>query len=287
MRKHRGIILPNCTPHKFNKKDVRANTSNNLEESKIWNTINGPINGPINNPKNIAKRKEARRKYALEWHNTHNPNSLALTDEEVSAVANKIIESWNIGGKGTLCELSTNPNFTFYFGETMQELTREDLRFLTARGANIPDNQAYKGKRNRPVIVKEGGRTIKMKEAREEYGFRSQVVFESAILLDASRVEDALQTKFHNLPLGYRRLWRRIAKGKNWSKDDVEEKEVYKVFVTFSMKVRGMIDAGKLIIQEGAPPKADAGGKGEDEDEEVWYEGDVDEEDEEDDDVWM
>ena len=90
--------------------------------------------------------------------------------------------------------------------------------------------------------------------------------------------------------------------GKNWSKDDVEEKEVYKVFVTFSMKVRGMIDAGKLIIQEGAPPKADAGGKGEDEDEEGWCEGDVDEEDEdeegwcegdvdeedeEDDDVWM
>ena len=123
-----------------------------------------------------------------------------------------------------------------------------------------------------------------MKEARENFGFCSQVVYESAFLIDATRVEEALQTKFHTLPLGSRRLWRCIAKGRKLNKEDAEGKEVYKVFVTFSMVVRDMLETKKWKIQEGAPPNADAGGEGENEDEEVWYENDFDEED---DDVWM
>ena len=53
-------------------------------------------------------------------------------------------------------QLSKNPNFTFYVGETKQELSQEDLRWLTQRGANIPDGQAS-GRENRPVLLKSDG----------------------------------------------------------------------------------------------------------------------------------
>jgi len=90
---------------------------------------------------------------------------------------------------------------------------------------------------NRPVLklkTKAGGaRHIKMKEARENFGFRAQVVFESPYKIDASRVEDCIQTKYQHLRLG-KRLWRYVAKGPKSDKADVHGEQIYKVFITSS-----------------------------------------------------
>jgi hypothetical protein len=115
---------------------------------------------------------------------------------------------------GTLGTLVKQPAFTFYVGETKQdELKREDLRWVTERGANLPDGQGYKGQRNRPVLVWSNGKTITVKQAREQFGFQSQVVYESAFLIYASRVEDEIQTRYQHLALGRKKLWRCVAMG--------------------------------------------------------------------------
>jgi len=49
------------------------------------------------------------------------------------------------------------------------------------------------GQKNRPSILKSDGETIKEKEAREVYGFKSFVVYESPIKTNVCSVEDALQ----------------------------------------------------------------------------------------------
>ena len=125
----------------------------------------------------------------------------------------------------------------------------EDLRLLTARGKRG-------GGGNRPVLVHSNNSFITMKTAREEFGFRSIVVYESACLLDASGVEEALQTYFDNLKLGTRRLWRCVAMGQSSDKNDVEELEVYKVFITYSTQVVEELEVGTLKIQAGEPSKS-------------------------------
>jgi hypothetical protein len=88
-----------------------------------------------------------------------------------------------------------------------------------------------------------------MKQAREQLGFQSQVVYESAFLIDASRVEDEIQTRYQRLALGRKKLWRCAAKGKSSEKSDVTETEVYKVFITFSMQVVEELDLNICMIQ--------------------------------------
>ena len=119
----------------------------------------------------------------------------------------------------------------------MQLLEQEDLRFLTVCGAHLPAGQVYTGGRNKPVLVHGDDSTITMKEARDHGGFLSQVVYESAFLFDAARVEEAIQRTFQHLPLGTRRLWRHVAMGPSSNKSDVNETRVYKVFITYSMQV--------------------------------------------------
>jgi len=149
-----------------------------------------------------------------------------------------------------LDELKDNPDFNFYIGETkMHDLSQEDLRWLIARGANLPPGQGYEGQRNRPVLLNADDTTITMKTAREQHGFLSEVVYESTALINASMVEDALQSRFQYLRLGYRRLWRDVAKGKRSDKEDVHETEVYKVFVTYSTTVVSKLEDGSLKIE--------------------------------------
>jgi hypothetical protein len=78
----------------------------------------------------------------------------ALTEEEVKLKANEIIASVRLGVLRTIGTLVKHPAFTFYVGETKQDRKElEDLRWITERGANLPDGQGYKGGRNRPVLV--------------------------------------------------------------------------------------------------------------------------------------
>ena len=95
--------------------------------------------------------------------------------------------------------------------------------------------------KNRPSILKSDDTTIKEKEAREVYGFKSIVVYESPIKTNVCHVEDALQSflqsKFVDreqigLKLG-RRYWRHPAMGDKTHTQDGH----YKTFETFSVDI--------------------------------------------------
>jgi hypothetical protein len=160
-----------------------------------------------------ARMKEGRNEAAASWHNEH-ANVPALTEEEVKLKSDEIIDSARLGVLGTLGTLVKHSALTFYVGETKQDrLEREDLRWITERGANLPDGQGYKGGRNRPVLVWSNNKTITMKQAREQLGFQSQVVYELTFLIDASRVEDEIQNRYQHLDLGRKKLWRSVAMG--------------------------------------------------------------------------
>jgi len=130
-------------------------------------------------------------------------------------------------------------------------LKDEALRWLTERGANLPEGQQYNGQRNRPVLVLHDETGITMKTAIEQYGFQSVVVYESTYLLDATSVEDAIQTFFQGrLPLGTHKLWRCVAKGRHSDVNDCLENSnnVYKVFITYSTQVQEKLRLGELKI---------------------------------------
>ena len=99
-----------------------------------------------------------------------------------------------------------------YLGTTRRELNIEDLRFVTARGANqLHRLHPKKGARNRPVLRWANGSAITMKEARQ-LGFASEVLWTGVFIKDATAIEEILQRHYNNLPLG-ERLWRCVAKG--------------------------------------------------------------------------
>jgi len=183
--------------------------------------------------------------------------------DEAAAVANRIIFRTVIGDLGTLARILLCSLAVVYIGTTKRLLEEEATRFLERRGSNTPEGKNYKGGRNRPVLVLADGSPMKRSYAVGEGGFCSQCVYQSSLLLDVTAVEAAMQRKLHFLNLGSQRLWRCVAMGRKSNKSDVEGKEIYKVFVTYSTRVTEFLDSGEWIIQGGAPPTADGGARGE------------------------
>ena len=123
--------------------------------------------------------------------------------------------------------IEEDEDFSFYVGGTFLNLEDEDLRWMTQRGNNKFDKEGNvvpgqdMGKKNRPVLVHPDGTNVTMKTAREEFGFRSFVVFKDLLHCNASRIEDKLQGLYQELPLG-KRLWRCRGKGPKYTKDKEE-----------------------------------------------------------------
>ena len=95
--------------------------------------------------------------------------------------------------------------------------------------------------------MRDTGKNVTMKQARDEFGFRSIVVYENQLHCNASSIEDKLQKRYQYLPLGCR-LWRCVGKGAKYNKDEVQQ--VHKVFITYSFKVQKAVNEGKLKIQK-------------------------------------
>ena len=157
-----------------------------------------------------------------------------------------------LGGK-SFAECLYLPDFSFYVGGTFRTLKEEDLRWLTMRGGAKfdDDGEIIAGTdklKNRPVLVRDNDKNVTMKEARDEFGFRSIVVYENQLHCNASRIEDKLHGRYQALPLGCPRLWRCRGKGPKYNKDEV--KQVHKVFITYSFKVQKAVKEEKLKIQK-------------------------------------
>ena len=142
------------------------------------------------------------------------------------------------------------PYPTFYIGETKRSLKEECFRWLTFRGAN---NSNYKGGRNRPVLVTMDGETING-ALFKSMEFQAMFLLHARFLIDATRVEDAIQTYFNNLKVGTERCWRTPAKGRSTDQKDVYNETDYKVFITWSRKVQQFISEGRIKSQPGRPP---------------------------------
>mgnify|MGYP000173662483 CR=1 FL=1 len=198
-----------------------------------------------------AKVQEALRLAAEEFARK---NCKAVQTEELrEGIIDDIMskERPELRGK-SFAECVINPDFCFYIGGTFRALKEEDLRWITARGAAKfgDDGEIIEGTeklKNRPVLVRDNDKNVTMKEARDEFGFRSIVVYENQLHCNASRIEDKLQGRYQALPLGCPRLWRCRGKGAKYSE---EEDQVHKVFITYSFKVQKAVKEGKLIIQK-------------------------------------
>ena len=94
------------------------------------------------------------------------------------------------------------------------------------------DMTEIQNSRNRPVLIDKNDEPITMGSARER-GFQSIELFKSKVYINASQVEDRLQSKLHHLTLGFR-LWRHVAKGGYSDKQKYEEDNLFKVFLTFA-----------------------------------------------------
>ena len=207
---------------------------------KASNAIKNPING--------ARTKEKNRNARDDFFRENNPEQaeLLVTREQVKVLLQRILDT-NFPELDNLSIqdfLRMNPNAGLYVGMTGQILELEDLRWLSKRGRTLKAGEVYdrrETKKNRPSILKSDDTTIKMKEARDIYGFKSFVVYESPIKTNVCYVEDALQEflqhKFNDngrdgLILG-RRFWRHVAKGDKTHKENGH----YKTFVTFSVNI--------------------------------------------------
>jgi hypothetical protein len=68
-------------------------------------------------------------------------------------------------------------------------------------------------------------------------------VYFSELKPNCHLVEDALQTRLQDYPLGVR-LWREVAMGQGEKDEPPKEDVVYKVFVTYSFNVHTAIKEG-------------------------------------------
>jgi len=247
-----GIFKPEYTKHGLERGLVGEESSRQGERLKASNaTLNAdwnPINNPLNNPIAGARIKEANRVANVEFFRTKFPDQTEslVTPEQAEVHRQRILDTKfpQLGDLSIQDYLRTHPNAGLYVGMTGQVLENEDLRWLTIRGRPMKAGEVYVGRssqKNRPSILKSDGNSITMKEARDKYGFRSFVVYESPIKTNVCSVEDALQNflqhKFIDdghtgLRLG-RRFWRHVAMGPKTH----TEAGHYKTFVTFSVNI--------------------------------------------------
>ena len=211
-------------------------------KSKANNDRNNPVNSMA-----VQKRAAAENEARLA---KMNKSEKALTDAEAAAVAEEISTTATHEMQGCTFEENMSVHIglkiSFYLGYTRRSIQNEYLRFLTERGAGLGWRQ-----RNRPVLLWKDGSNITMGQAEKELGFEYVEMYSSSLMINARKVEKAMQERFQYLPLGTR-LWRAPDKGPKWGdlEEDGESKFVHKVFVTFSCTVDVSIRNGTLVVNQ-------------------------------------
>jgi hypothetical protein len=229
----------------------------NKANSKLYN-VNYPITNPainakfnpINGPIYRAEMKRQRSVDARDFYANHPGfGGVLLSEVELDELAGNFYTTFPIPLLNglTLQAAMISQTFMVYIGikvhslihlftyslhihsgTTMRLLKEEDLRWLTARGANT-DAGRENGQRNRPVLVYPNDKHIKMKEARINLGAISVIIKSFATRFEATGFEDRLQVLLNGYPLGHR-LHRAVAMGQHI--DDVFPNPITHVFLT-------------------------------------------------------
>jgi hypothetical protein len=123
--------------------------------------------------------------------------------------------------------------------------------FLSSRGGCFRDSEGkLQSKPGRPVLrhtkespyyrhtSKYDGSIITAKQIRDQLGFKGETLFTSSFQINACDVEDALQLKYQDLPLGCK-LWRRLDAGAKYGEpdEDLEIKKVHSVGIAYSYQI--------------------------------------------------
>ena len=195
----RGVIRPEYTNKAYEPRALGAPTAASKEVSDVRNAIHNAIHNPIQS----AEKRQRRREEAIALLTEKGYADKLLSEEELKQKVKDILNTKRkeLGGR-SIMELVNDDqeDFSFYFGFTKRRLTDEDLQFLGRRGANRKKRKRDgKTPLNRPVLLR-GDRTLPEKkrhftpkEAREELGMDSLMLYFSEVCLNAYDVEDALQ----------------------------------------------------------------------------------------------
>jgi hypothetical protein len=185
---------------------------------------------PDNNPIANKKRKDendAENRKIIEDQGLGQDMRIKTEKEELCECL-LYEKKYAVLGNQTMSKGIETNSFAIYTGTTKRALKEEDLRWLTERGAQ--DQRAsrsglvvYKGRRNRPVLLKPDGKCIIMGEARSQFGAKSVVISRSRLRLNETDLKDALQTKLQPELLGLERLHRYPAMGAKHAAKAAEE----------------------------------------------------------------
>jgi hypothetical protein len=93
------------------------------------------------------------------------------------------------------------------------------------------------------------GSIITAKQMRVQLFFKVETLFTSSLQINAGDVEDALQLKYQDLPLGCK-LWRRPDAGAKYEEldEDLEIKKVHSVGIAYSYQIMPLIDKGCIHV---------------------------------------
>jgi len=232
--------------------------------SPIWNPIKNPIKNAklqerarVDNEERIAKMAKPEG-IVSEADADKLAEKLSTTVTHIEFNGATLEEMMGLDGKPPMAEgdapVPTTDSVVqcaFYVGYTGRLIKAEYLGWLTTRGvAELEaDGTIISGseKRNRPVLVWSNGSTITATQAVQQVDFKYVEVYASTLMINARRVEKALQVRFQHLHLGVR-LWRHPDKGAKYDRDD-DAPKVHKVFVTYSTRVAQMLHESKIKLQ--------------------------------------
>ena len=127
----------------------------------------------------------------------------------------------------TIKQAMEEGSHAIYIGTTKLQLKDEALRWLTKRGAQNQiqtrsGTKTYKKQKNRPVLLRLNGNTIKMKEANDELDACMEVIHQSRLRLNETSIEEYMQQSIQQFPLG-QRLHRWVAMGAKLAEKAEEE----------------------------------------------------------------
>eukprot|EP00941_MAST-03F_sp_MAST-3F-sp1_P000975 g975.t1 len=208
-----------------------ANPEYHPEYHRVWRAAN-----PEKQREYCLIEKQIRIAENIEEIKRHGLKGHLRSDEDIIQRADDIFKTplEILDGK-TPSQAIKDQSHALYFGTTKKwPIELESLRWLTERGRTD-------GGRNRPVLryfdeknpANKEGKLITTSEAKNKLNFKSEVLDSSRLRLDSCNLEDCLQSKIDDQPLGTARLHRYIAMGYKQLPGELEDKNfVCRCFVT-------------------------------------------------------
>lgn len=278
LRVHRnGLIKPEYT-----KKGVEpglVGAENSIQGKRLkasytkFNTINNPINNPINRQR---QQDELRAQHELELAKIEYIGEVyfgkegAKTKVDSIVLAHPIFElilqmQSNYTLHSRIYDKFDDNTISFYIFYTSRDASingQEWASFLSSRSGYYFDEEGnITNTKARPVLrhninsplyrhnSKSDGSIITRNQMIHDLGFKVEILLTSKFKINARDVEDELQSRFQDLPLGCR-LWRRPDCGGKFEipEQNPEIPKVHSVGIAYSYCIVPLIEQGMIEV---------------------------------------